>query len=343
MEKHATLSDIAKIAKLAKGTVSMALNNDSRISAETRKKVQKIAEKLNYYPNESAKKLATGNTDSIAFISMKFTASFYSSILSAVEDRAFKTGKYMHGITPYSTRNILSVKENLLKKILYGRKADAVVLFTSKPSVEIVQQYIKNRIPLILVENEMKGVHSVKLDDFSGAYKATDYLIKKYGKNVGIIIGETQPPLGEEAHYPSIERLKGYKKALSDNMLEFDKNYVKYVRNYSYDDGRESTLSFLRAKTPIRSLFCAAGDVTAIGAIDQLKKENIRVPQDIPVIGYDDILAAKFLNPALTTVRQPLEELGNIIFDIAIDSIEGKITEEKHIKIEPELIKRESA
>ncbi len=343
MKKNITIKDIAIKAKLAKGTVSMALNNDPRISEDTRKKVNKIAFDMNYYPNESAKNLASGKTGSIAFIAPRFTAAFISSILAPVEFKAFKTGKYIHGINPYSTGNIVSIKDELLRKMLYGRKADAVVLMTLRPGPEVVGEYNKRGLPLILVENDMKGCNCITIDNINGAYKATMHLIKKYGKNVGIIVGESDPPLGQDYHYISQDRLKGYKIALSENMIEFDKNKVQFVRHYSYEEGRDCLNNFLKKKVKMESVFCAAGDVLAMGVMDQAKRESIKIPEQLAVIGYDDIQAAKLLNPALTTVRQPFEDIGNMIYDTAIRLIEGKTTEEKHIVLEPELIKRETA
>jgi len=343
MKKKITIKDIAEKAKLAKGTVSMALNNDPRISAETRKKVQKIALESNYYPDESAKKLASGRTDSIAFTAPRFTSPFISNILSYVEIKAFKTGKYVHGITPYSTANEIAIKEELLRKMVYGRKADAVVLFSMKPTPEIVEEYKNNKIPLILVENEMKGCHSIVVDNVNGTYKTTKYLISKYGRNIGFIVGEIDPPLGREIHYASLERMKGYKKALSEELIEFDSNLVQYVRFYSYDEGRECLINFRKKKVKLDAVFCAAGDILAMGVMDQAIKEGLKIPEDLAVAGYDDIQAAKLLNPSLTTVCQPIEEIGNTIFDLAVNCIEGKADAEEHIVIDPELIKRASA
>ena len=343
MKKHITIKDISMKAKLAKGTVSMALNNDPRISLETRKKVHKIASDMNFYPNESAKSLASGKTGSIAFIAPRFTAAFISSILASVEAKAFKTGKYIHGINPYSTGNIIAAKDELLRKMLYGRKADAVVLMTLKPSPDVVAEYNKRGLPLILVENDMRGCNCISIDNINGAYKATNYLIKKYGKDVGLIIGESDPPLGQDYHYISQDRLKGYKQALSENMIEFDKHKVQFVRQYSYEEGQEALKNFTKKKVKLQSIFCAAGDTLAMGVMDQAKKDGISIPQQLAVAGYDDILAAKLLSPALTTVRQPFEDIGTMIYDTAISLIEGKTKEEKHIVIEPELIKRETA
>jgi LacI family transcriptional regulator len=343
MKKKVTIKDIAEKAKLAKGTVSMALNNDPRISEETRKKVRKIALEFNYYPDESAKKLASGRTDSIAFIAPRFTSPFISIILSYVEIRAFRTGKYIHGITPYSTANEIATKEELLKKMVYGRKADAVVLFSMKPSQEIVEEYKKSGMPLILVENSMSGCHSITIDNMNGTYKTTKYLLEKYGNNIGFIVGETNPPLGQEVHYASLERMKGYKKALNEKLIEYDPALVQYVRHYSYEEGRECMANFMNKKVKLDAIFCAAGDILAMGVMDQAVKDGLRIPQDIPVAGYDDIQAAKMLNPPLTTVNQPFEEIGNAVFDIAINSIEGKLTEEIHTVIDPGLIIRASA
>src|SRR5690242_12713305 len=126
--KHVTMQDIAKKAGVTKATVSMVINNDKRITETTRQKVLKIVRELNYYPNESARKLAKGKTETLAFILPRFGSPFIASIMDAFERRTYETRRYLNGIQPYSTRNEVAAGEEILRKIVYGRKADAVVI-----------------------------------------------------------------------------------------------------------------------------------------------------------------------------------------------------------------------
>jgi LacI family transcriptional regulator len=340
--KHVTMQDIAQKAGVTKATVSMVINNDKRITEATRQKVLGIIKELNYYPNESARKLAKGKTDSIAFLAPRFGPPFISNILDAFENLAFRNEKFARGIQPYATRNQTAVLEELLRKVLYGREADAVVILTQEPSGAIVREYLENQVPMVLIENEIAGVHSVRIDNVQGAYQATDYLAKKGRKNIGLVVGAmgTDPAWG--ANRSAIERLEGYRKALKDNGLESDPNRVVTVIQYEYGEGATCAEQLLKKKN-LDAVFCAAGDMVAMGLMEYMIKKGLRIPADIPIIGYDDMIAARMLNPSLTTVRQSFGEIASIAFEMAVDSIDGKIKKEKHVVLAPELILRESA
>jgi LacI family transcriptional regulator len=341
--KRITMQDIAQKAGVTKATVSMVINNDKRITETTRQKVLKIIQELKYYPNESARKLAMGKADTIAFMAPRFGPPFIASILEAFEDKAFENDKVIQGIQPYATRNQTALMEDILKKILYGRKADAVVILTQKPSEETVKEYIENKIPMVLIENEVKGVHSVRVDNFLGAERATEYLIKKGRKNIGLIAGAVDANPNWSANPSAMERFQGYQKALKSNGMKFDPDKAVFVVQYAYEEGAESLEQLLRKNKKLDAVFCAAGDIVAIGVMEQAKKRGLNIPGDLAVIGYDDLLASRMLNPPLTTVRQSFREIAAIAFGMAMDSIEGKLKEEKHIVIEPELILRDSA
>lgn len=337
------MQDIAKKAGVTKATVSMVINNDRRITETTRRKVLDIVKDLNYYPNESARKLAKGKTDSIAFVTTRFGSPFIASVMEAFESRALHHNRYVHGIQPYATRNKVTVLEEILKKVLYGRKADAVVILSQPPSEEMVKEYAKEKVPMILIENEMKGAHSVRVDNVLGAFNATDYLIRKGRKSIGFLNGASQAPAEYSFNHTALERQQGYQKAHQDRGLKWDSQNMVELANYEYEEGKRATAALLDRAKKLDALFCAAGDVAAMGAMEEIKRRGLRIPQDIAVVGYDDLLAARMLNPALTTVRQSFSEITAIAFDMAVDSIEGKLTEEKHVVLEPELVVRESA
>jgi LacI family transcriptional regulator len=337
------MKDIATRAGVTKATVSMVLSNDERITEKTRDRILKIVKELNYYPNESAQKLALGKSNTIAVIGPRYVGSLMSTLLHQLEDRSHKTGKYMHGIQPYSTLNQTRIKEELLRKILYGHKADAVIMVTVKPGEEIVKEYLKNKVPLILVENKMKGTISIQVNNTDGAFRATEYLVKKYGRKIGLIVGNTKPREGEDVNPSAGERLKGYRAALKANNIEFDESYIGLSGSYAFEDGVKILDEFLKKRKRPRSIFCAAGDEVAVGVMDRAKKLGIRIPGDLAVIGYDDILESRVVTPELTTIRQRFDEMGRLAFDMTIDAIEGRIKTDTNILLDPELVLRESA
>ncbi|MCX8093098.1 MAG: LacI family transcriptional regulator [Candidatus Goldbacteria bacterium] len=338
--KKITIKDIAKKAGVSKATVSMVLNNYDRIANSTREKVLRIVKEMHYYPHESARMLAKKKTEAIAFVSARFAAPFISNILDAIEQRAFAVNKYIHGIIPFSTRNEKEVKEELLRRILYSKKADSVIVLTLKPSEEIIKEYNLRKMPIILIENDMPGAHSIRVDNYKGAYKATEHLITKARRNICLICGITQPPENMDINPTAIERKKGFEDAMQNLNVHFDEKNIEYIENYTFDEGKIALDNFLKKNHGIDAIFCAAGDLVAMGVIKRAQELGIKIPDDIAIIGYDDIMAAKLLNPPLSSVRQPIEEIGKLAFDIAVDAMEGKLNKEKHIIIEPELIIR---
>lgn len=342
-EKRTTIQDIAKRAGVTKATVSMVMNNDTRITAATRQKVLEAVKALRYVPNESARKLAKGKSEVLAVLSPRFTAPYTASFLEGVEMRAFELQKYVHGVHPYTTRNIPSVLDDELRRILYGRKADAVMLVTQTPSEEMVQEYLRMGLPLIMVENTLEVTHSVRFDNEAGSRKAVEHLLDRGRRRIALIVGKQTPHEHTGSYQPPQERLAGYRKALESRGIPFDPALIHEVVFYVYEDGQEAMSKFASLKNPPDAIFCAAGDLVAMGVISEIRHRGLSIPRDVAVVGYDDILPARFLNPPLTTVRQSAYELGVAAFDIAMDAIEGKTREMRHVVLSQELVVRESS
>jgi DNA-binding LacI/PurR family transcriptional regulator len=341
--KQLTIKDIAKKAGVTKATVSMVINNYPRIPQATKDRIWKIMRELDFHPNESARVLAKGKTEAIAFIATRFAAPFISNVLDAFEQRAFYANRYVHGIVPYSTRNEEDVKELFLKKILKGNKADAVVVLTIKPSDEMVAAYKKAGKPLVLIENRIKDAHSIIIDNVAGAEKAAAYFVKTGRKNIGLIVGETVQPPSKDNNMPAVDRRAGFKAGLEKAGMDLPDKNIEIIHAYNYEEGKRSLDNFIKRGVKLDAIFCASGDIVAMGLLERANELGIRIPDDLAIIGFDDVLAARHLNPPLTTVRQPLDEVGVMAFDIAVDAIDGKLKKFKHVTIVPELIIRKSA
>ncbi|MBN2755045.1 MAG: LacI family DNA-binding transcriptional regulator [Candidatus Goldbacteria bacterium] len=341
--KPVTIKDIAKKIDISYSTVSRALNNDEKINIDTRRLVKETAEAMSYFPNLTARGLVKGGAESIAFISTRFAAPFISSILDTFEQEAFYSKRYVHGIIPYSTRNEGDVRDNLLKSILKGRKADAVVMLTIKPPRKILDEYNRVGIPVLLIENRMKGAYSITLDNNAGAKAAAEHLIKRGSKNICLIVGETVQPPSREKHIAAVERKTAFLNVLQKHGVKLKENCINTIHAYTHEEGKESVDRFLKNGIKPDAVFCAAGDIVAMGVMERLKELKYRIPEDVAVIGYDDILAARHLNPPLTTVRQPLEEIGAMAFKMIIDAIDGKNIKRKSVLIKPDFVIRKSA
>lgn len=331
-----TLEDVAKLAGVSHMTVSLVIRNDSRITPETREKVLKAIKELNYHPNYLARGLAGGKTNTIAIVATFFSSFFELNILKGIE---MQPDELQYNINQFTTRGGYRNKKKVLLNIINSKRADAVIILNIKPSNDIIRLYKKNKIPIVLVEEEAKGVHIVKSDNFSGAKKATDYLIKKGRKNIGLVIGDY------EAKYVSSssrERFEGFKKSLEENGLKLDTKNIFKIEDYYFEDGIKALEYYISEGIKLDAIFCAAGDMVAMGIIKEAQKRKIKIPDDIALIGYDDIVVSEIVNPPLTTVRQPIEKMGSEAYKIAVNAVEGKYREPQKLVFEPELVIRES-
>jgi DNA-binding LacI/PurR family transcriptional regulator len=321
----------------------MVINNYKSIPQKTKDRIFRIMKENDYYPFESAQNLGRGKSDVIAFMAVRFSASFIAEILEAFERKAIMAGKYVHGIVPYSTRNDPKVKEELFKRILYGRKASCLVALAINPDMKMIKEYKKSGIPVILIENSMKGVHSVNVDNYKGAYMAAEYLLKKGRKKIGLISGGVDMKTPWGLNPAAVERKAGFEAALKKHGRVLNAENVEMVYHYTCEEGREIPDRFVKKGVKLDAVFCSAGDAIAMGVMERAGELGVKIPHDLSVIGFDDMVYSSHLNPPLTTVRQPMEKIGFTAFDLAVEAIEGKLKKETHIIIEPELIIRESA
>ena len=334
------IRDIAKLAGVTHTTVSKILNNKGSISEETKKKVLAIIKKNNFYPSEAARRTSLGRGGEIAFVSSKYASPFISQVLEGAENSSYGAGKYEKMLSTYSTRGSNEIKDEIFMKIASGRLADAVIVLALRPNGDAMKEFKKAGIPVILLESKMKGAASITVDNVSGAYDSVSYLAGTGRKHIGLIRGITG---NEEVGPVPIDREKGYQKALMEAGLKPDKSLLEEVVNYTFEEGRAALDNLLSRNKKLDSIFCAAGDICALGVMQRALELKVRIPQDISIIGFDDIPAAALVKPGLATVKQPVYEMGKRAFTMAVDRAENKALEPVNVVIKPELIIRESA
>ncbi len=332
-----TLEDVARLAGVSHMTVSLVIRNDKRITTETRKKVLKAIKELNYHPNYLARGLAGGKTNTIAIVATFFSSFFELNILKGIE---MQEDDLEYNLNQFTTRGGYKNKKSILLNIVNSRRADGVIVLNIKPSQDIVRFYKKNKIPMVLVEEEAQGVHIVKSDNFSGAKKAMNYLLKKGRKNIGLVIGDYN---SKYVSLSSRERFDGYKKSLEENNILLNERKIFKIQDYYFEDGIKALEYFIKEGIKLDAIFCAAGDMVAMGIIKEAQKRKIKIPEDIALVGYDDIVISEIVNPSLTTIKQPIEKIGSEAYQIAVNAIKGKYDKPQLIVFEPELIVRESA
>jgi len=336
MKMSVTIKDVAKRVGVTPTTVSMVLKNDPRISGATKARVLEAVKELNYYPNHIGQALVTGKTDTIAIVSNLFFSWFKMQLLNGIGRSVFET-KYK--MSHFSTRE--DRENESLREVLHGRRGDAVINVSFRPDREVLDEFAKAGKPIVLIEDVVEGYAGVKLDNVKGAYMATDYLLKKGRKNIGILSGRVA---GGRGGLNVLERIEGYKNALDENDVDIRKRFMVETVCYTFEEGKKAFDVFLENKKGIDAIFCAAGDISAMGIIKRAQELGVKIPDDIAVIGYDDIVMSSVVLPALTTIRQPVFEMGQAAVKMTVERMENENDVPGEVVIfQPELVVRESA
>lgn len=341
--KKLVIADISRLAGVSRSTVSKAINDYGDIPDKTKKKINGIIRKYNYFPSKSAQILRRGRADSVAFISGRISSHFTVEILSAIERRTFSTGKFLHRVVPYSTNYQVSNMREIFRKIIYGREASAIVALAMNPEPGLVMQCKKAGIPLILIENFSKKAHTVNTDNRKAGFMAAEYLIKKGRKRIALICGGLKAGSRCGYSYAAVERKSGFDAALDAGGVKNGPDYMELAEYYTIEEGMIMFGNMLKKGVKPDAVFCASGDMTAVGVMEAAKKRGMRIPDDLAVLGFDDSGCSAYLNPPLSTIRQPIDSIGREVLDTAISAAEGRLKGFRHVLLQPELIVRTSA
>jgi LacI family transcriptional regulator len=328
-----TLKDIAIRAGVTSATVSMVINNKPNISETTRKKVLKIAKELNYYPNVIARGLATKKSNSIGVIVPNLASSFVVRVLQGIKST---NRDIEYTVQLFDTVGQRERESQLFQRLARERRIDGVILISSMVTEEELNVFAEESVPSIIVARRCEHLDSVYVNNEQGAYDATEYLINKGHSNIACVISR-KPGI------PTAERQVGYLRALRDHQIPFCDELLLEVDDDGMEDGIEIFGRLRQAVPKVTAVFVPAGDMVAIGIIKEAKREGIKVPEELAIVGYDDIPAAEVIEPALTTVRQPKLEMGDYAINMIVDKIEGRETGMKHKELPTKFIIRESA
>jgi len=328
------MKDVADAAGVSIATVSHVLNNTKFVSKSTREKVLKSMKELDYSPDKVAQSLRKKETGIIGFIVPDISNFFFSKLAFHIENVLKKEGYKI--ILGNSNENIEEEKEQV--KILSSYRIDGAIIAPTRGNQNYLREIIKTYdIPIISIDRKPSGFNciSVLVDNFISSYNAVKSLVDSGHRKIGIITGFKNLTTTNE-------RLGGYKKCLNDRNINFNENYVK-VGNYRYDAGYELT-SELVEETDISALF-VTNNLMSIGAINYLNEKNISMPDEIALIGFDDYKWASTINPPLSVIKQPIENIGKKAAEILLNRMkfpEDKVYESNEIRLETEFKKRKS-
>ncbi len=328
-----TLKDIAERAQVTSATVSMVINNKPNISPETRERVLKIAEELNYYPNAIARGLATNKTNAIGVIVPNLASTYVVRILQGIKS----TNKDIdYTVQLFDTIGQKESESQLFQRLAREKRIDGAILIDATGSDEELKKFSNENVPCISIARKSKYLDSVYVNNAQGAADATDYLISQGHSNIACVISN-------KTNLPTDERLKGFRDSLNYNSVSFNDNMIFTVDGDSMEDGESIFKQIMSSETKPTAIFVPAGDMVAIGIMKMAKRDNIKIPEELAIIGFDDLPASIVIEPALTTVRQPKLEMGDHAIGLITDIIEKKISDRQDIELLTKLIIRESA
>lgn len=334
-KKRYTIKDIAEQSGFSLSTVSLVMNNNPRISESTRQHVQQTIERLGYQPNRMARALAWRHSRTLAVLVPQlrhaFADVYFGEIVSGIYDKANKLGYKI--MLEAARAEFVEDKEYLQ---LYEQKfVDGMMFIGANANHGFIAEFADGTRPFILVNNYSKeyDLNYVVSNYRYGAWQAMQQLVRLGHRRIGFIAG------GLSEIQTSRDIFESYQEVLAHHRLEFDPKYV--VDGWLTEEGGlKATEQLLRQSPDVTAVF-ALNDKMALGAIRKLNELGLRVPQDIAVVGFDDIPQASFAIPALTTVHQPLYEIGKLACERLVELIHGR-TEPVQEVIPISLVVRES-
>ncbi len=311
------IKTIAEKAGVSTATVSRVLNNYNGVREVTRKKVLKVIKQFDYEINAIAKSLKEKKSMTIGIILGNVLSQFYSIIAKSVEDISSKYGYN----TILCNGDDNPEKELKYLKVLKSSRVDGIILTPTGKNKDYINKLIKTETKMVLLDRLIEGVScdAVLVDNLNGSYKAIKHLVGQGFKRIGIVNGYIDRTTGRD-------RLEGYKRALIEEGIKIDENLIK-IGNFKRDSGYQLTKELLRSKPD--AIFVTNIDML-IGAMLFIREKNIKIPSDLAIVGFDDSEIAKLVMPPITTVQQPVYELGETAAEILIKKIK-----ENEFKQEP--------
>jgi LacI family transcriptional regulator len=328
----ATIDQVAKKAGVSKATVSRVINNSKPVSNDKRARVIKAIEELNFKPNPAARSLVSKKSKIIGVVVTDIANHFVSVLVKSIEDIAYNAGYSILICNSYFSAK----KENELLMMLKDKRVDGIIFLTTGIKEEQKSFFSQVNIPVALVNVGYSGknIISIGIDNRKAACEITSYFLEKGLTRVGMI----RAPLDDV--YSGKDRFTGYCDALQKYNIPYIEDFVREGK-LEAADGYQAAASLCENGINPQALFVAC-DLMAFGAIKAIVDHGYKVPEDIEVAGFDDVPMASFYHPTLTTVRQPIEEMGRLAAEKLICLIEENRFEQEELILPYQVILRES-
>ena len=329
--KYLTLKMVAEKAGVSVNTASRAINNKPDINEKTKKRILEIAQELGYIRNSAAVALRTKKTRTIGVVIADNRNPFYAEVLNGMEIAARE--KNYHIILANTQRNYKKEEEAI--NLLLAKRVDGLLIAPVQDRDDDIKKLIEANIPFVIVGRDFNDIDldAVYNDEVKGGFLATEYLIKKGHKKIAFINGVLHKS-------PAKGRLKGYKKALKECEIPFNDALIS-VGDIDVKDGYERTKKLFEKGLDFTAIF-AYNDMMAFGSMQAIKEKGLRIPEDIGLVGYDDIQFSSLISPSLTTIRLKKKELGIESVKLLFSRINGNRKKPKKIVLDVDIIARKT-
>lgn len=329
--RRVTISDVAELAGVSYQTVSRVINNNPNVSAATRQRVQEIIVETKYRPSHIARSLVTARTATIGLVVPDISNPFFSAVARGAEEIASE-----HGYTVLlCNTGEDAAREIEVLNLLHERYVDGVIVCGSRQEDDVLKKVLSQFQAAVLINRRVQGglIPAVLVDDALGGYQSTQHLLEIGHTAIGFLAGPT-------ASYSGAMRLQGYEKALVDAGVNRDIAWVQHCTP-TVAAGEEAAYRLLYAHPELTALFCY-NDLVAVGALRACAALGRRVPDEMAISGFDDILLATLVSPALTTCHVPRVQMGSQAVSMLLDCINDEEDRCSEIVVKPELMIRAS-
>ncbi len=336
---QATIKDIAAELNVSASTVSRALKDYPGISNETKRKIRELAEKLNYRPNAIALSLRKSRSFTIGVIIPEVVHFFFSTVISGIEEVAFSRG---YNVILTQTNEKLAREMSSIETML-DNQIDGILVSFSKETTDFehFSKLLNQGYPIVFFDRvpEIPNAISVMVDDYKGAYNATDHLISQGYRNIIHLAGPKNLKISQE-------RIRGYQDALLNNGMKINPDFIVECPIGTDKESQEITSKLLKTLAERPDAFFASNDIAAVGAMIACKATGLKIPEDVGIIGFSNWQFCTMIDPSLSSVSQPGSRMGAKATDILLDIIEKKLDPMTIIEpfvMETELLIRKSS
>lgn len=327
------MNDVAKKAGVSIATVSRVLNKNGNVNEATRAKINKVIKELKYQPSRVAKRLRSKSISSNLFgvLIPDIENPFYVDVLRGIEEMAYNNN-YAIIMCNFGQDE---KKEKLYLEILQSEAIDGLIAAPAREDDPQLTKMVKDGLPIVCVDRGLTGIEVdvVLVDNYTGAFNAVDYLVKSGYKKIAYIAGLPTIP-------SSRLREKGYKDALAANDIQLNEEWIKFG-NSKHESGVKLCNELLELKDRPDAIFTGNNLIT-LGALETINTKKLRIPEDIAIVGFDDMYWSNSLNPPLTAVRQPAFEIGKRAVELLLQRIEDPQRPCIQMTLNTELMKRSS-